>query len=294
MPTRQLKVSFHKVVVTNADTPVKFGDILYKLHKVPNDRRRTMFTADEPVRLRYLKTSSGRWLGDLAKIRLHEKIDKSTVDGQEEEIGFRENEGPCEKTAFLYDPSINVIAIQQTAGSVSASSCGRYFKTLGQVRKIELQVMVKLEALERILRLGTIAKFQIRLAGIDSAKALRGASESSTTLMRFLRFLKAPTASISVGIDRETPTLERVAQLVRDALEWETEGIAQVKKLLVVGSEGDADEMAAIDLLRDRIIETVPVVLADGQRISDRDRYNAVKTAWERQRSELESQCGTP
>src|SRR5687767_10538198 len=115
--------------------------------------RRTMFSADEPVRLRLIQRSATRWTGDLVKIRLHEKFDKSTVDGREEEIVFEENEGPCEKTAFLYDPALNVLAIQQTAGSVSASSCGRYFRTLGKVQRIELPVILKLEALQRIMRL---------------------------------------------------------------------------------------------------------------------------------------------
>lgn len=290
MPTRRVKVSFHRVLITNRETPVGFGQILKILNAVPNDRRRTMFAADEPVRLRYLHEAGKRWLGDLAKIRLHERIDKSTVDGKEAELLFADNEGPCEKTAFFYDPALNVMAIQQTAGAVSASSCGRYFRTLGNVEKIDLPVVLKLEALERIMRLGTIARFQIQLAGIDSARQLKAKHESARAMMRFLRFLRAPTANISIQVERETSTLERVRNLIADALEWDQKGLAEVRKILVVGSEGDADELAAIDLLRDRVIETVPIQLADGQRMTDNDRYRAVRTAWERQEPGLRAQ----
>src|SRR6266498_1100007 len=104
MPIRNLKVAFYQVRVTNPNVPISFGAILQTLNGVPNDRRRTMFAADEPVRLRHLEQIGPRWLGDLARIRLHERIDKSDIDGQEEELQFADNEGPCEKTAFLFDP----------------------------------------------------------------------------------------------------------------------------------------------------------------------------------------------
>jgi hypothetical protein len=294
MPTRYIKVSFHRVEVTNAETPVSFSQILSTVHRLPNDRQRTqMLTADEPVRLRHLEEIGGRWLGDLARIRLHETIDKSTVDGEEEAIQFRDGEGPCEKTAFYYDPRLRVIAIQQTAGAVSPSSCGRYFRTIGRVQKIELPVILKLDALERALRFGVITKFQIKLAGIDNARPLRGIEDSARSMMQFLRSLRAPTASINVGIDRETPRLERIGQVVRDILRLEEDHLAIVKKLLVVGGDEDSpDEIAAIDLLKDRIMESVPIVLADGVRISDHDRYNAVRTAWNRQRQGLTALFG--
>src|SRR5689334_15129245 len=146
-----IKVGFFQVVVTNPENAISFDQILTTLHAVPNDRQRTMFAADEPVRLRLLRRSGPRWLGDLAKIRLHEEIEKSTVDGREGTIPFEEDEGTMEKTAFLYDPATRIAAIQQTAGSVSASSCGRYFRTLGAVQRIELRPVLKSEALERIL-----------------------------------------------------------------------------------------------------------------------------------------------
>jgi hypothetical protein len=291
MPTKLLKVAAYQLHVHNPETPVSFASILTTLNEVPNDERRTMFAADEPVRLRRLQAVGPRWLGDLARIRLHELIAKSTTNGVEGELEFADNEGPCEKTAFFFDPATAVMMIQQTAGAVSASSCGRYFRTLGHVQKIEIVPVMKIEALERILRMENVRKFQIKLAGIDSAQPLRANTHASArSLMEFLRAVRAPTASISVAIDRETPRLERIASLIRDALQWEESGLAQVKKILVVGSEDEAgpDEIVAIDLLRDRIVETVPVELPDGQRIGDNDRYNAVRTAWNRVRVEME------
>jgi hypothetical protein len=294
MPTRYIKVSFHRVEVTNAETAVSFSEILTTLAGLPNNRNRTtMLHADEPVRLRHLQAIGGRWLGDLARIRLHETIDKSTVDGEEEAIEFRDGEGPCEKTAFFYDPGTRVIAIQQTAGAVSPSSCGRYFRTIGQVQKIELPVILKLDALQRALRFGVITKFQIKLAGIDNARPLRGIEDSARSMMQFLRSMRAPTASINVGVDRETPRLERITEIIRDVLHLEEEHLATVKKLLIVGGDEDApDEIAAIDLLKDRIIESIPIVLADGLRITDNDRYNAVRTAWNRKRQEISALFG--
>lgn len=295
MPIRNLKVAFYQVRVINPNVAaVSFGNIMQTLHGVPNDRRRTMFAADEPVRLRHLEQTGGRWLGDMVRIRLHERIDKSTVDGREEELQFAEDEGPCEKTAFFFDPHTAVMAIQQNGG-VTPSSCGRYFRTLGGVQKIELLPILKLEALERILRMGNISKFQIKLAGIDSAKPLRQNTHASArSMMEMLRSLRAPKATISVEIDRDTPTLERISGLVRDALQWNESGLAEVKKLLVVGSDdGDApDEVVAIDLLQDRIVETVPVTLPEGQRVGNNERYHAVRTAWNRNRNHLEDRFG--
>jgi hypothetical protein len=183
MPIRNLKIAFYQVHVVNPNVPVSFGAILQTLHGVPNDRHRTMFAADEPVRLRYLQQIGNRWLGDLARIRLHERIDKSDIDGQEAELQFGEDEGPCEKTAFFFDPATAVMVIQHATGGVTASSCGRYFRTLGQVQKIELLPIMKLEALQRVLRMGTISKFQIKLTGIDSARPLRANTHASARSM---------------------------------------------------------------------------------------------------------------
>jgi Family of unknown function (DUF6731) len=290
MPVRQLKISFHRVIVTNPQTPVAFNDILTTLNEVPNDARRTVLQADEPVRLRFLQRIENTWLGDLTRIRLHEHIDKSTVAGRETSIDFEDDEGPCEKTAFVYDSETNVIAIQQIAGGVTASSCGRYFKTIGQVQKIELPIVVKTEALERIQRMGVVAKFQLKLAGIDNGKAARSRNRSAAAMFEFLRTFDAPTASITVAIDKETHTLDRVANFVTEALQWNQDGRAEVKKLLVVGSEDEADERTAIDLFEDRIVEIIPVELEPGQRIRDNERYNAVRTAWNRQRAALRVQ----
>lgn len=292
MPTRQIKISFFQVVVTNPEAPVSFHQILTTLNAVPNDQRRTMFAADEPVRLRYLRPTANRWLGDIAKIRLHEEIEKSTTDGQEARIAFQENEGPLEKTAFLYDPLTKIMAIQQTLGAVSPSSCGRYFKTLGAVKGIELRPVMKLEALERILRMGTVEKFQIRFAGIDSGRPLRGGHAGAREMIQSLRLLRGPKASISVAVDRETPTLARVGQFIADALEWNRTGLLRVEKVLVVGSEGEEQELTAIDLLTDRAVETIPVELLDGRRLNDHDRYQAITTAWNRQQDDLQTRFG--
>ena len=247
--------------------------------------------ADEPVRLRHLQRVAGRWLGDLVRIRLNEQIDKSDTAGREEELVFQENEGPCEKTAFFFDPHTGVLAIQQGGGGVSASSCSRYFRTLGHVQKIELEAIIKLEALQRILAMGQVRKFKIQLAGIDSARPLRADTHTSArSMMSMLRSLRAPTASITVGVDRETPTLERIANLVQDALHWNESGIADVKKLLVIGAEGEngPDEIVAIDLLQDRIVESISLDVPEGERIGNDARFNAVRTAWNRNREHLE------
>jgi hypothetical protein len=294
MPTRHIRVSFHRVDVTDGERRKSFGDILTEIEGIPNNRRRTKLVADEPVRLRRLDRVGRRWLGDLARIRLHETIDKSTIDGAEAEIRFEEDEGPCEKTAFFYDPDLRVMAIQQASGAVSASSCGRYFRTIGNVRKIELPIILKLEALEKILRFGFATKLQVKLAAIDNHKPLRNINVSARQMMQFVRSLNAPTASINLNLSRQETPVESVKQLVRDLLRLEEDRLAEVKKILVVGGDdGEGpDEMTAIDLVKDRMIESVAVALADGERITDAHRYRAVRTAWDQSLAELNELYG--
>ena len=292
MPTRQMKVGFFQVVVTNPNTPVAFNAILQTLNAIPNDRRRTMLAADEPVRLRLLQQTGGGWLGDLGKIRLHEDLDKSTIDGIETKIPLQDDEGLLEKTAFFYHPRTKIIAIQQLAGSVSASSCGRYFKTLGGVQKIEFRPVIKDDALTRIMQMGTVEKFQIRFAGIDSGRPLRGGHASARNMIQSLRNLRAPKASINLQIDRDTTTLEHVGQFIADALDWDRRGDLTVEKILVVGSDGEADEISVIDLFKDRVVEILPVEVQDGRKFDDASRYSAVRTAWNRQQASLAERFG--
>lgn len=63
---------------------------------------------------------------------------------------------------------------------------------------------------------------------------------------------------------------------------------------MVVGSEGDDEERTLIDLLQDRLSESVIVEMKDGARITTAQRFKALKTAWERNQNYLESTYGPP
>ncbi len=64
--------------------------------------------------------------------------------------------------------------------------------------------------------------------------------------------------------------------------------------MIVIGSEGDDEERTLIDLLQDRLSESVIVDVKDGERITSGQRFKALNTAWERNQLYLESTYANP
>src|ERR1700687_1901452 len=92
-----------------------------------------------------------------------------------------------------------------------------------------------------------------------------------------IRDVNSPQAAFNFKIRRREGSLRKVKELVNALLGSKREAVTQ---LLVVGSEGDAEEKSTVDLFQDRMIEPLRIELAEGDRITNAVRYDCLKEAF--------------
>ena len=154
---------------------------------------------------------------------------------------------------------------------------------LGQTQAIEFQMMLELGALERLLAMQTFLRLKMRISGLGELPASPGPLEH---VFGLLSNIHAATASIDLRATKKTGgTLSNVAEIVRSVLDSGKDAVTQ---LLVVGSEGNADEKTTVDLFKDRMMETVRISLDDGERITNAIRYDCLREALAQRRAELD------
>jgi hypothetical protein len=284
-----LNIDFYHVKVEDKKDRT-FLDLLEAVHAMPDDESRAQNRTDDAIRLQTVKKSAAAWRGDMLRIRMNEAPVKAKRSGETKPIDFDEDEGLGEETAFLFHVSTNILVIQRNRIGVSASALAKYFKVLGKVKAITFESILKEDALKRIAKMQSIRTFEIHFAGVQNGQSLKGKGSSAKAMYSMLDEFQAPNATIKLSVGRKPGTLQNVVNAVSGLFGNEADSQpSDVTRVIVVGSEGEDEERTLIDLLQDRLSESVIVEIKDGERITSAQRFKALNTAWERNQVYLES-----
>jgi len=175
---------------------------------------------------------------------------------------------------------------------VPLSALTQYFTIFGKVHGIELAPLLKMEALERAMRLQSIRYFEVHLAGVETGRTLADHGESAATIFRLINEFRAPKAVIRVevpkprGRHQEAGSLMNVVNAIRGLLPGGAHP-EEVRKIVVIGREPEVEE-AVIDLLYDRLVERIAVTLSEYERLTDERRQHALITAWNMHREYIQ------
>jgi hypothetical protein len=286
MPKKSLRIGFYGVTVTN-DPDTTFSEILEKFRRevIPDDESRTWDNKDQPIRLQWATHTGGLWSGEIMRIRLHEDLNRAKRDGSTRPIEFEDDEGLGENTAFLFNHRTSTLVVHEARGAVSVNSFGKYFKSVGQVEGVELRPLMRPEAIERIASMGAIYSLDVQLEGMQTAAPFRDSGRSAAAMVDVARSLHAPVLHIVAKIPRTRggyvqETLTGVVDALRGLMRDTTETTGLTRAVVTGGRTNGENAEEIVDLIEDRLVEFVSYDLRDGARISDRDRHNAVRTAW--------------
>ncbi len=292
MATKYLRIGFYQVVVTHQPV-TEFDAVLKSCDSLPDDENRALPDPHQPIRLQRLHRSKRVWEGDMMRIRLDEELQRAKMNGRIRPVDFEEDEGLGENTAFLYDPHTNILAVHENRGGVPVSAFGRYFKVLGSVRRIDLRPVIRPQAIERIEKMKRPTELQLRFAGITHGGGMQRRGRAAKRIFELLEFFRAPNAAIKLSMGKKPGGLTNIADGIRDVLaSFRDDEREQIRKVLVIGSEGEDGERAVIDLFQDRLVEQIPVEIGDGHKLSDADRFHAVRVAWDTHSKDLERHYG--
>lgn len=289
-----LNIDFYRVKVEDKQDRT-FLQLLEAMHVLPDDESRAQNRTDDAIRLQMTRKGTTAWRGDMLRIRMNEAPVKAKRSGETKPIDFDEDEGLGEETAFLFHVPTNILVIQRNRIGVSASALAKYFKVLGKVKSITFEAILKEDALKRIARMQSIRTFEVHFSGVQNGQSLRGKGHSAKAMYSMLDEFQAPNATIKLSLGRKRGTLQNVRDFVAELFGNQADNSpSDVTKVVVVGSEGDDEERTLIDLLQDRLSESVIVEMKDGARITSAQRFKALNTAWERNQNYLESTYGPP
>jgi hypothetical protein len=295
MPTSKfLNIDFYRVKVQDKAART-FPDLLDVVHSLPDGPDRAQLRSDDAIRLQAVKKTASAWWGEMLRIRMNEAPVKAKLSGQTTAIPLDDDEGIGEETAFFYHLDTGILLLQRNRAGVSASAFAKYIRLLAKAQTIEFECILKEDALNRIIRMQSVHTFEVHFAGVEDGHNLRDRGRSARTIYQVLDEFQAPNATIRLSVGRKRGTLRNVASAVTQLFGNQADqGQREVKKLLVIGSEGEDEERTLVDLFQDKLAETVTVEVLDGERLGTAQRYRALGFAWERNHTYLETHYANP
>jgi Family of unknown function (DUF6731) len=289
-----VKVDFYKVKFSNRSR-TNLGELIAHTAALPADQRRNREVYGQHIRLHSAKQSAGFWKGEMVRIRMDAIPSKASLGGDLSPLELDDDEGIGEETAFRYCIPLHILALQRNRTGVSRLAFADYFMQIGGLGEpIWLEPVLRRETMARLHRMRSIKKFDVSIAGLENLRTLEDQGLGVTRMIKLSKFYRAPRLSISLSMGHRNGSLP-VAKIKRVAarLLGVSEAEKGVQRLAITGytDEGERD---VLDLLEDRMSETVPVELGRKRRITYPVRSAALRTAWQAVAEDLTKMFSDP
>jgi hypothetical protein len=289
---RKLNFDFYRVAMPER-ARITFEELLLEIEARPG-RERTFHGPRYPVRLNNLQRTRNLIIGEVARIRMNDIPPKMKLNGEVDPIALDPDQGLGETATFLYSPAHEILIFQKNKNALPASTFCMYMEEFGDLgNDLLFDIVFSPEAIQRMAQLRYVQRFDLEVAAPGNAAIFRDMDltpEALATLMVATPRVKA-AFSFSMG-HRTTGTLvrEEVVRFCRRIFHrQETDpGAGESIKLIVSGREDALDDKEVIDLLNDRMVETVEVNIGEARNISDEQKRDAILTAWQRRRADVE------
>jgi hypothetical protein len=208
---------------------------------------------DEKCQIRSLVALPGGkvYKGVFGRCRFGEKPVQGTEDGKEAEVVLKPGHGLVEKNHFLYFVDRNLFVYQRNQTGSHSSKLQRYLSMATNVQII-LEPILTRDSYERLLSPGVEAK-SIELSFQQPKDPTLYEDLWVREAMSLVSELGGLTAKVRISVGREAKTLEHKA--LSSAVTLARTGLARVARVKI------EDEDEPIDLIADRIIETITVPL---------------------------------
>jgi hypothetical protein len=191
--------------------------------------------------------------GDLVRIRMTGIPAKIRRSGGTSEIDLLHDQGIGEETAFYYDRSLDVLAIESNRNGVTPSSLARYFSlTNSQHTQMTLSPVLDLSRIQDLQQLKTVTSIAV---SVTTDTDLLNLSPPATvgSMIDTAREVDAPSIEVrmTVGHEWRQKTLKpsRIVELARFLLRKAPENVTQLK----ISGENEDEEHRNLDMLNGRL-----------------------------------------
>lgn len=286
--SKTLNVDFFKVVIP-ADMNLPFGEVLQKVIQLTADQR------FKEVRLHYISLHEAvfgwqqTWEGEIVRLRMDNIPVKANLAGKIEDFKLADDEGIGEQSAFIYHPATNILLLQSNKHGVSPGNFARYFELIiGSNASIYIDPVIQWDALQRLEQMKTVKKLNISIAALENMSVFENSGLEE--FVNLTTAYQAPAIDIEFKVSRSKKSslpLEKVLNTTTSLLRISNQNQNQVKKIRISGSSDDDDNLY-VDLLKDKMRESIQIKASNGQRnIPYLERQKALRDAWEKRKSEI-------
>lgn len=280
-----LRIDFWHIE-TRGNAPDLLRNVLTQIAGLQEGDPRRLYPRDTKViRLETITQQGNFWLGEFAGIRTRSAAKKGHIHGKIETLNFVDGEGLAEEVAFLIAPETNILALQANRQGATSSSVIHFLErfAVGGGGGLDLLPVPSPSGLERFSRLKKVSTFRVGLAKLEHGHAFAERQDSVTNLMNIASELQAPMVSLEVTVGnhwrKQGLSMDGIRRFVQELLNVkEGEGL-DVEQVQVTGRTED-DERDVLDLVLERLRETVYLEPDEGRSISLRARWQKLIEAY--------------
>jgi hypothetical protein len=208
-----------------------------------------------------LKKRTGLVLGTLIRNQINDIPPKyNDVSRMIEPLDLTKDQGLGYATCFLYDPSLRIIIIESIKNGVGISTLCKFLeKNFNLTNKIEPNFVINPSDLARFLEMGSIKKFEVKIARIEGGSIFNQNKKSINQITSAADHTNTDVLEYTLSVNRgnDTLSLSKIRGFVSSLLKFK--GSEEVKTMKVTGKSMDSDINDTIDFIQEKMVDSIIV-----------------------------------
>jgi len=181
------------------------------------------------------------------------------TDAKLEPLPFSNTQGLAYQTSFLFDPTYRILMLESVKNGVGISTVCDFINLNYPNVSIQPALVIDPQKLQDFFNMTTISRFSVKIAKLESGSIF--SNKTNTSLGQIIKSAdKTNTDTIEYALTahrKNSLNKGRISGLVRSLLRYnDTE---EVQKLLVVGKEDDEGRRESIDLIDQKLRDSIEV-----------------------------------
>lgn len=281
--TKQFKADFYEVSLLDNEKNM-FADFLKECDECSEALVITNGD-DEKFQIRNIESvnQGNAYKAIFGRCREGRSLVQGSEKGDEADLELKPGYTLVEKNHFLYYPTENLIIFQRNSSGSHYSKLQKYLNLAMNVGTLSLEPILTENSYEKILSNQAMAK-RIELSVAKPKNAHLYEHITQKEMIKILGDSGGLRARISISMGRSSGTL--VSDMKNTVVAFAKSGLASVAKVQL---EGDSEP---IDLIADRIVETMHIELDDNRRPIAGSVYHSLDRAKVRRQDDLNTFFG--
>lgn len=289
--SKNLTVDFFKIGISQPST-LNFHQILEKTAKTSPDQRPQIVRVHHIYVFTIQYGWQDTWEGEIVRLRMDNIPVKGNLSGGIENFQLAKDEGIGEQSAFIYHRTTGILALQTNKHGVSPGDFARYFELMaGSNISITLDPVLQIDAMQRLANIKEVNKFEVRIASLSNMSIFDNGEYGVEEIVKLTKAFEAPSVVLELKASRNKHhqslaknTVVKAAQALLRSSHLKQNKVSTIR----VSGASDEDEHIFIDLLRDKMRESIPVQNPGKTRnIPYVNRQLALQEAWNRRLTEI-------